>query len=176
MLPLPDHLQPLQEFVEAGGPVLSAIFLVSVLLWTLIVERYLYLRFGHRRRVRRAQAYWQARDDCSSWRAHKIRQAMISEISLHLYQFLPWIKSLIAICPLLGLLGTVTGMIQVFDTIAVLGHGNPRAMAAGISMATIPTMAGMVVTLSGLFFNTHLHRRAALESQRTRDMLRTDRR
>ena len=105
----------------------------------------------------------------------KIRQAMLSEISLRLHQHLPWIKSLIAVCPLLGLLGTVTGMIQVFDTIAVLGHGNPRAMASGISMATIPTMAGMVVTLSGLFFSAHLGRQAALESQRASDALRPDR-
>ncbi len=175
MLPLHELLQQIQEFVEAGGYVLNAIFVISVLLWTLIVERYLYLHFGHRHRLRQAQAYWQARPDCSSWRARKVRQAMISKMSLQLHEFLPWIRSLIAICPLLGLLGTVTGMIHVFDTIAILGHGNPRAMAAGISMATIPTMAGMVVTLSGLFFSAHLHRRAAFESQKARDVLRANR-
>ena len=56
----------------------------------------------------------------------------------------------------MGLLGTVTGMIAVFDIMATMGTGNPRTMAAGISMATIPTMAGMVAALSGVFFSSRL--------------------
>ena len=59
-------------------------------------------------------------------------------------------------CPLIGLLGTVTGMIFVFETMAQQGTGNPRLMAAGISQATIPTMAGMVAALSGVFFSSRL--------------------
>jgi biopolymer transport protein ExbB len=50
----------------------------------------------------------------------------------------------------LGLLGTVTGMIQVFDVVAVLGTGNARALASGITMATLPTMVGMTVSIIGL--------------------------
>ena len=68
-----------------------------------------------------------------------------------LNQYLMLIKTLVAICPMVGLLGTVTGMITVFETMATHGTGNPRLMAAGISMATVPTMAGMVAALSGLF-------------------------
>jgi len=60
---------------------------------------------------------------------------------------------LIGLCPLFGLLGTVTGMIHVFDVMAVTGTGNARAMASGISQATIPTMAGMVIAIAGLYFN-----------------------
>jgi len=45
-------------------------------------------------------------------------------------------------------------MIHVFDVMAVTGTGNARAMASGISMATVPTMAGMVVSLIGLYFKT----------------------
>jgi biopolymer transport protein ExbB len=66
------------------------------------------------------------------------------------------IKTLVAMCPLIGLLGTVTGMISVFEVMAVTGTGNPRLMAGGISMATIPTMAGMVAALSGVFFSSRL--------------------
>ena len=47
-------------------------------------------------------------------------------------------------------------MIKVFDVMAVLGTSDARAMAAGVSMATIPTMAGLVVALSGLFFSVRL--------------------
>ena len=64
---------------------------------------------------------------------------------------MPLIKTLITLCPLLGLLGTVTGMIAVFEVMAQVGTGNARLMASGISMATIPTMAGMVGALSGIF-------------------------
>ena len=47
-------------------------------------------------------------------------------------------------------------MIQVFDVMASLGSGNPRAMADGVSAATIPTLAGMVVSISAIPFATHL--------------------
>ena len=53
---------------------------------------------------------------------------------------------------MIGLLGTVYGMIEVFEVLSFLGTGNPRAMSSGVAMATIPTMAGMVITLFGLYF------------------------
>ncbi|MEO0879265.1 MAG: MotA/TolQ/ExbB proton channel family protein, partial [Pseudomonadota bacterium] len=62
------------------------------------------------------------------------------------------IRVLVAVTPLLGLLGTVTGMTEVFDVMAVTGSSNARLMAGGISKATIPTMAGLVASLSGLIF------------------------
>ena len=68
------------------------------------------------------------------------------------------IPSIIALLPMFGLLGTVTGMIQVCDVMAVLGSGNPRAMADGVSAATIPTMSGMVVALAAIPFATQLER------------------
>jgi biopolymer transport protein ExbB len=83
------------------------------------------------------------------------------------------IKTLVALCPLLGLLGTVTGMIEVFDVMAVAGNGNPRAMASGVSMATIPTMAGMVAALSGLYMSAQLTNFARDEAQRLGDLLTT---
>jgi biopolymer transport protein ExbB len=70
---------------------------------------------------------------------------------------------------MLGLLGTVTGMIEVFDVMALAGSGNSRAMAAGVSKATIPTMAGMVAALSGLILSAQLDRFAGRESGRLAD-------
>ena len=61
------------------------------------------------------------------------------------------IEALVVICPLLGLLGTVTGMIEVFFVMAITGGGDAKSMAGGVSKATIPTMAGMVGALSGIF-------------------------
>ena len=171
MLLWPESLQSILAFMESGGTVLWGIFGVSFLLWALIIERYVYLRLNHPTHVKRVVESWQARTDVSSWFAHKIRQAMVSEISERLTRSLSLIKALVAVCPLLGLLGTVTGMIHVFDVMAIQGSGNARAMAAGISMATTPTMAGMVVALSGLFFSSRLQQRAGLERQKAADLL-----
>ena len=79
-----------------------------------------------------------------------------------------------AVCPLMGLLGTVTGMIEVFDVMAILGSGNVRAMAAGVSKATIPTMAGMVGALSGVFASSYLENRANKEAELLEDHLTMD--
>lgn len=160
-----------QDFLETGGPVLLPLMFVTFLMWTLILERYWYLRTVHRRAVRRVIDEWQARSDTSSWYAHQIRRAMVSRIDLGLHRSIPLIGTLVALCPLLGLLGTVTGMIEVFDVMAVAGSGNPRAMASGVSRATIPTMAGMVAALSGLIFSIQLDRRSKREAERVADRL-----
>ena len=167
-----EALTLLRDFFDAGGSVLWVIFAVSLLLWTLILERYLYLWWVYPRELARRVDQWKAPGYQSSWFAHQIRAARIHELSLELQRFLPFIKSLIAVCPLLGLLGTVTGMIQVFDVMTVLGTGNPKAMARGISMATIPTMAGLVVAVSGLYFSSHLYHRTRQEERRAADLLR----
>lgn len=147
-------------FIERGGPVLVAIFAVTALMWTAIIERVLYIAFFHRGEVKRAVAEWSARRERHSWHAHKIRTMLLSSVGSRLEQSLGLIKTLIAVCPLLGLLGTVTGMIEVFDVMAVSGSGNARAMAGGVSRATIPTMAGMVAALSGMLISTQLQRYA----------------
>lgn len=160
-----------REFFDAGGDVLIAIFVATFVMWTLIFERYWFLRTGYRRLVREVTEEWYARVDRSSWWAHQIRRMMVSRVSRKLDHSIPLIKTMVALCPLLGLLGTVTGMIQVFDVMAVAGSGNPRAMASGVSRATIPTMAGMVAALSGFIFSVALDRRARDEAERVADEL-----
>ena len=82
-------------------------------------------------------------------------------------------KSLVvaAVGPLLGLLGTVSGMVEVFDVMAIAGSGNPRAMASGVYHAIIPTMTGMVAALSGMYFSARLSRHAGQEAQKLEDYL-----
>jgi biopolymer transport protein ExbB len=92
-------------------------------------------------------------------------------VDLELRRGIQIIKSLVALCPMLGLIGTVTGMIEVFDVMAVAGSGNVRGMAGGVSKATLPTMAGMVAALSGLIFSVQLERRANREGQRMSERL-----
>ncbi len=175
VLELNQALYPIRALLEAGGEVLELIFAVSLVLWTLIVARYLDLLWGHPRRLAQVEAAWVARPERSSWCAHQIRRALISELALGLSRSLHWIKALIAICPLLGLLGTVTGMIHVFDLMRLEGRDHVKALAEGVSLATIPTMAGMLVAVSALFFSADLQRRAVRETQHVAERLRLDR-
>jgi biopolymer transport protein ExbB len=153
-----EPIEVVRVFLERGGTVLLAIFGVTLLMWTLILERAWYFRRMQPIEVKRVLDIWNARSDHESWHAGQVRALLISEVRLKLSQSIPMIKTLVALCPLFGLLGTVTGMIEVFDVMAVSGSGNARAMAAGISRATIPTMAGMVAAISGLIFAGQLER------------------
>ncbi len=171
MFALPEALVATRDFVERGGPVIPAIIAVTFLMWVLIIERYWYLRTGHQRAVEAALATWRSRSETASWHAHQIRRMLVSRVTARLGSTVPLIKTFVALCPLLGLLGTVTGMVEVFDVMAVAGTGNPRAMASGVSYATIPTMAGMVAALSGLVFSVQLERRARRERDRIADLL-----
>lgn len=64
------------------------------------------------------------------------------------------IKLLAAVAPLLGLLGTVTGMIATFQSISLFGTGDPKLMASGISQALITTMLGLMVAIPLLFLHS----------------------
>jgi biopolymer transport protein ExbB len=164
-------LETIRDFIELGGPVLRVIGLVTLFMWMLIIERLIYFRTGHRRLVRNAHNYWDERLDYSSWKAHQIRTRIVSQISANAERNLALIKTCVALCPLLGLLGTVTGMIEVFEVMAISGSGNPRSMASGVSKATVPTMAGMVAALSGVAMSAYLENKARREREFIADEL-----
>ena len=166
-----EAFEAIRDFTETGGQVLLVIGLLIFVMWLLILERVFYVFNGHKALKKETLNTWNARDDRSSWHAEQIRSAMISRITLKLNFSIPIIQALVALCPLLGLLGTVTGMIQVFDVMAISGGGNARSMAAGVSQATIPTMAGMVGALSGVFASTWLKRTAKAERTHIEDAI-----
>lgn len=171
MIFLMETWEVIRDFLETGGQVLFVILFATLLLWTLIIERYWYFLKVHPLEATRLVQAWKNRGDKSSWAAHKMRDALIAQTSQHLSQSIGFIKTLVAVCPLLGLMGTVTGMISVFEVMAVTGTGNARLMASGISMATIPTMAGMVAALSGLYFSSRLENRVKVATDRLADSL-----
>ena len=163
--------QDIQGFIELGGPVIWAIFFACLLLWLLIIERFWFVRISWPARARKIVSAWEQREDRQSWKAKKIREAIISEVNMALHALLPLVHTLVALCPMLGLLGTVTGMIGVFDVIAVSGNDDAQAMARGVYRATIPTMAGLIVALSGIYFASRLRQLADLETSRLADKL-----
>jgi biopolymer transport protein ExbB len=174
MLTLYDALESIRQFISAGGPVLYGIAGLAFFMWTLVFERVWYFRFGLRNDVNAAVSAWEARRERRSWQARQVRRALISRTQLKINQYLSLIKVCVSLCPLLGLLGTVTGMIVVFHVMAVTGGGDAKSMAGGVSRATIPTMAGMVAAISGVFANIYVTRIATREGRLIEDRLTMD--
>lgn len=167
-------IEAMMIFMESGGEVLWLILLLAIVLWTLVIERFIYLRKVWPDEKARRVSHWASREDKHSWRARCIREQLISESRQQLEKTVPIIKMLIGLCPLLGLLGTVSGMIHLFDVMAVTGTGNARAMASGVSQATIPTMAGMVIAIAGLYFSNRIEGRTKNAARHLSDLLKHD--
>ncbi|WP_017444666.1 MotA/TolQ/ExbB proton channel family protein [Gayadomonas joobiniege] len=171
MLFLIELWETVRGFISTGGDVLWIVFGVLAVMWILMIERYWFMFIEFPKRKKEIVDRWDAREDTTSWYAHRMRDAWISEASELLNARILLIKTLVAVCPLIGLFGTVTGMISVFEVMAVQGTGNPRLMASGISMATIPTMAGMVAALSGVFFSSRIEARVRVETEKLVDSM-----
>ena len=171
---LDSAYEAVARFMDMGGNVLWLIAILLFAMWALIFERAVYFFSNWKEDAAATIASWEARAERKSWAAHQVRRKLIAESKDRINRFLPVIKTLVSLCPLLGLLGTVTGMIEVFNIMAVTGGGDAKSMAGGVSRATIPTMAGMVAALSGVFANTYITRTATRESQFLEDNLTTD--
>ena len=169
-----DYIEIIRRFMESGGIVLWFIAGMTFIMWTLVFERFWYFRTGLRKDIDSVISTWEGRRERKSWNAYQIRKQLISQAYLKINAGLPMIKTLVALAPLFGLLGTVTGMIEVFNIMAVTGGGDAKSMAGGVSKATIPTMAGMVAALSGVFANTYVTRIAERETVLLEDHLTTD--
>ena len=161
----------LREFFEAGGPVLWGILLVTMIMWTLIIERFWYFKNLMPSLTSDALNQWSVVSNKGDWYSMRIRDQIISEVSAETKKFILTIETMMQILPLLGLLGTVVGMIKVFDVMTFFGTGNARLMASGVSQATIPTMAGLVAAISGLYIANLLKRKADDEINKIADQL-----
>jgi biopolymer transport protein ExbB len=142
------------RLLEHGGGVLLVIGLCSGLMWLLIAERYWFLLITQRRHTPVA-AGGETAGLLQRWQ----RAGRHSEQALALRRGLNLIEALTQVLPLLGLLGTVQGMIELFHALALHGSGNARAIAGGISLALFSTLAGLVTALSGLYASADLRAR-----------------
>lgn len=169
-----EYYEHFLKFLDRGGPVIIVIIVASVLMWALILERYWYLHMNFPSKLAKAAAAWHARGERSSWYALRIREQFISQVSLSLQRNLPLIKALVTVLPLLGLLGTVSGMITSFEVLRVFGTDNARGVTAGIAEALFTTLTGLLAALSGLYFSVHLHSRARKGRARAAELLALD--
>jgi len=155
-----EFLDRLLGFLDRGGNAMPFILLLSLCMWVLILERYWFLRFAFPVELARAQAVWGARRERRSRTARYVRMHLTAGLGASARRTLPIIRTLVQVLPLLGLLGTVTGMIETFEVITVYGGSNRRGIAGGISEALLCTLAGLVTALSGLYFAVNLDQNA----------------
>jgi biopolymer transport protein ExbB len=159
------------DLTADGGPFVWWIFGAGVLMWALIFERYWYFTMILPKQAAALRHEWEARSDRTSWCARQIRQALISRLNGSMTAGFPVLQVLVPMSPLLGLIGTVTGMLEVFDSMALRGNADARSMASGVSAAMICTMSGLAVSITGLYPVHYFRTRAARETELLADKL-----
>ncbi|HKP95480.1 MAG TPA: MotA/TolQ/ExbB proton channel family protein [Fibrobacteria bacterium] len=179
---LQQTLFDLWRIISQGGWVMGAIFLAGQLGWFLILERWWHFRKmdGKIHRVpgaleagrgakglfgQVARAIGEARPQGQEAMVMKAREVLhrhVPDLSRHLGT----LAILAGVAPLLGLAGTVMGIMETFRVITLYGAGNPSMMAGGIAQALVVTEAGLVVAFPILLCHDHLQKRAdAIEDE-----------
>ena len=166
-----EQLAQLQSLFNAGGTVLWVIALATLLMWGLILERYWFLLRQLPPLRNEYLHIWQQRPQIDSNARERVKESLLNRFESTTSHSVESINMLTAVLPLLGLLGTVTGMIKIFEIMTVYGTGNVRGMAEGISEALITTMAGLVTALSGVYFASHLQSKVQRERNRLSNLL-----
>lgn len=144
----------LLRLIGEGGPLMVPILGVSVWMWAIILEKALEMR-----RLGRGGLEGLVRRKVELLGTRRGLEVALRAVEQELGRGLPLLRSLVAVAPLLGLLGTVMGMDRTFWVIAYHGTGSPRALAQGISEALITTVSGLMVAIPGLFLYGILSRR-----------------
>lgn len=151
----------LASLFDQGGVILWGILGASFLLWCLILERYWFhwrVAAGLKAQLKK-EWHAQAGEIAETLSIRRVK-AFVEDLRAEANRNVLALNALVGILPLLGLLGTVSGMIKVFEVITVFGSGNTRGMASGISEALVTTMAGLFTALSAVYFVHDIERRA----------------
>lgn len=176
----------LEEYIQRGGLIMLPLVAVSLVMWGMIIYcllQLLALKGQSTERVtvecfhtggddhlgpinqekgcatrRLLNAFIQRRTGDGELDCHVVDE-LVGEVNGTIDRGLTLIGVLAAIAPLLGLLGTVLGMIGTFNTITLFGTGNARAMAGGISQALITTQTGLLIAIPGLYMRNFIQRR-----------------
>jgi biopolymer transport protein ExbB len=170
------------DYLKQGGWIMIPLLGFSVLMWMFILERWYAYRALNSKDIEITGAVSALEEGCCESGLEGLRARLVcdflamkigdpevdrrilSQCTLSLRNTLRGrlaaIAVLAGVAPLLGLLGTVLGMVETFDVISVFGTGNARAMAGGISVALVTTQSGLIIAIPGLFISGALARRA----------------
>jgi biopolymer transport protein ExbB len=176
------------EIIKAGGPVMWPILLCSVGAFAIVLERLWSLQQSRVLPAALTDKVWKLVESgqltdkhvdalaqnsalgqvlaaglANRHRTREIVKEAIEDTGRHvahdLERFLNVLATIAGVSPLLGLLGTVTGIISAFDAIAAQGTGDPRVLSGGISEALITTAAGLIVAIPALMAYRYLRGR-----------------
>ncbi len=164
-MPSLNFIAATKELIDEGGPFVWLIFFNGALLWMLIAERYWFYRSRLPQMADELHSKWVQRKDHHSWAARQIRRGMISSLNGAMTAGLPILNMLVPLAPLLGLIGTVSGMLEVFDSMSLRGSADARTMASGVSHAMVCTMTGLAVSITGLYPQYYFRTRARRETE-----------
>ncbi len=163
-----------EERVDQGGPVGYVIIAVGLIAFLIALERFISLALMEAK-VKRQLKNKELKDNNPLGRVLRVNQQFpnvayetlelkLSEAILRempkITRNLTLIKIVSVIAPLLGLLGTVTGMINTFQAITLFGTGDPKLMAGGISTALMTTVLGLVVAIPTVVLSSVLNTRS----------------
>lgn len=176
----------LEDYLQRGGVIMQPLVAVSLVMWGMVLYCLLHLlalRASANDRSTVSQiGQWSSAELATRSRGNTsatmqllytfcqrrtgdadldgyVVDELVTELNGTLERGLTLIGVLAAVAPLLGLLGTVLGMINTFNTITLFGTGNARAMAGGISQALITTQTGLLIAIPGLYMRNFIHRR-----------------
>lgn len=154
-----------RAILNEGGWVVYTLMLASLIMWATIIDRWWYFTRILPGESEAMLAQWKARAEHKSWYARAIRQMLISKLNAGMSSNMQILRVSIPMCPLLGLVGTVVGMLEVFDSMSLLGNADAKSMASGVSHAMIATLSGLAVSVTGLYPLYYFESRTRRESE-----------
>lgn len=179
-----EPLWSLFLYFKSGGIIMYPLAVVSILLWLFFVNRFVLfkgmsdndislkevedcikntlppdLKKYHGIRAKFVARFIKKMTSDSGFNNRLLDEDVMFFVA-SLNKYLSFIAIMARVAPLLGLLGTVIGMITTFEVISFFGTGNAKAMAAGISEALVTTQSGLLVAIPGLFMSNYLYRKS----------------
>ena len=182
----------LMDYVQRGGPVMYPLIACSITAFTVVTERLLFwirvrraqapekitrcLRLAREGLYEEAGEWSRSSADpvlrvfARGLARHEVtptlamEQQAKEEIS-QMNQYLAVLDTTITVAPLLGIYGTLTGIIKAFDSLSAGGFPDPRLVGAGIAEALITTIAGLTIAIPGIIFYNHFTRRVERATQ-----------
>ena len=147
-------LKEIVLFIQTGGLLLWPLIILSLFMWVLITEKFINLALGNSstKKTTQRDSVPKARQNALEKKRKDFQYYLSKKDNERLFRKnIDMIRQCIVLAPLLGLLGTVTGMIEVFEVLKIHGSGNSILIVKGFSHATIPTMFGLTVAIFGFF-------------------------
>ena len=159
-----------QQYVQTGGITMYPLILCCFWMWLLIIFNVPLWRLSVNHQCEQLKEQYCLLQRENLRHNRQLYNLLLKKNYEQSIKGISTIKVLAAVAPFLGLFGTVTGMINTFESVATFGLGNPKALAAGISEAMITTQFGLLIAVPGILAVFFLQRRAHRDQRKVRQI------